>query len=218
MAAKFVARPATTVIAAVRDPLATSSVALQQLPTGESSRMIIVKIDSASQDDPAAAIRVLRSEHQVQHLDVVIANAAIGKTYPEVSALTCKGITIEDMYEHFTINTIGPLLLFRAALPLLEKSTRTPKFVVMSSFAASLGAMADCPYPNAAYGPSKAGVNYLSRKMHFEHEFLTTFALNPGWVLLIIQSLHSCTMGLIADLQIGGYALKWEMRVLRCSA
>lgn len=178
MAAEFLARPATTVVAALRDPK-SSALDLKKLPVGQGSRLVIVKIDSASETDPTTALCGLQSDHQIRHLDCVIANAAIGKTYPEVSALTCVEISLEDMYEHFKVNTIGPLLLFRAALPLLKKSSE-PKFVLMSSFAASITEMKDCPFPNAAYGPSKIGANYLSVKIHFEHEDLISFAISPG--------------------------------------
>ncbi|TEY55509.1 hypothetical protein BOTCAL_0232g00170 [Botryotinia calthae] len=184
MEATFVARPATTIIAAVRDPLATNSIALHKLSVGNSGKLILVKIDNSSQNDPTDAVEELQCKYQIHHIDVVIANAAIGKTYDKPFALTCMGITIDDMYEHFTVNAVGILLLFRATLQLLEKSANSqgPKFVVMTSFTGSIGAMEGCPVPNAEYGPSKAGVNYLSRKIHFEHEFLTAFALNPGWV------------------------------------
>jgi norsolorinic acid ketoreductase len=36
------------------------------------------------------------------------------------------------------------------------------------------------PFPNAAYGTSKAALNYLTRKMHYEHENLIVFPIDPG--------------------------------------
>ncbi|PYH89975.1 hypothetical protein BO71DRAFT_434263 [Aspergillus ellipticus CBS 707.79] len=70
-------RPHTTVVAAVRDPSSPTSQALQSLPTGPSSRVIVVKIDSTSPEDPAAAVATLQAEHGIAQLDVVIANAGI---------------------------------------------------------------------------------------------------------------------------------------------
>lgn len=180
MATEFLSRPNTIVIAGLRDPSIPSSQDLLKLPVGPSSRLIVVKIDSASATDASAAIDVLQTTHKIDHLDVVIANAAIGKTSDNILEGTCAGINIKDVYEHFAVNTIGPLLLYKATLPLLEKSTQKSKFVIMSSFAGSIAAMEACPFPNAAYGPSKAALNYLSRKMHFENDKLTAFALNPG--------------------------------------
>ena len=36
--------------------------------------------------------------------------------------------------------------------------------------------------PFFGYGLSKAAVNYLVRKLHFENPKLTSMAFNPGWV------------------------------------
>jgi norsolorinic acid ketoreductase len=88
-------------------------------------------------------------------------------------------VTVKDLQEHILINAIGPLLLFQAVLPLLEKSAK-PKFVAISSSAGSIGGMDLRPFPNAAYGTSKAALNYLTRKMHYEHENLIVFPIDPG--------------------------------------
>jgi len=174
-------RPSTTVIAAVRDPSDHTTIALSDLATDSSSKLIVVKIDSRSETDAATAIQLLQTTHGISHLDVVIANAGIAKTYDNISALSCAHISIQDMHEHFTTNAIGPLVLFQACLPLLEKS-KLPKFVGMTTFASSLATMESVPFPNAAYGPSKASLNYLARKIHFEHEGLISFVINPGCV------------------------------------
>lgn len=88
------------------------------------------------------------------------------------------------MKEHYQVNVIAPTLLFQAVLPLLEKSIgldgKEPKFVTVSSAAGSIGAMEACPFPNAVYGPTKAALNYLTRKIHTEHTGITAFATEPG--------------------------------------
>ena len=73
----FLARSNTTVIAAVRDPASAPSQSLQSLSKGDSSRLIVVKIDAKSPTDPAAAVKTLQTEHSIDHIDVVIANAGI---------------------------------------------------------------------------------------------------------------------------------------------
>ena len=161
-------------IAAVRDPENASSRTLRALPKGDGSSLFIVKIDSASQVDPTIAIAHLRSAWNITCLDVVIANAGISKCLPRVA-----DVTLEDLQEHISVNAMGPLLLFQAVLPLLEKSAE-PKFVVISSSAGSLGGMETRAFPNAAYGTSKATLNYLTRKMHYEHENLVVFPVDPG--------------------------------------
>lgn len=50
----------------------------------------------------------------------------------------------------------------------------------MGSAIGSIGAMEKRPAPMFAYGASKAMVHYLVRKVHFENERITAFAIDPG--------------------------------------
>lgn len=83
------------------------------------------------------------------------------------------------MLRHYEVNVIGPVLLFQAALPLLAQEGM---FVSLGSSAGTLGDMESLPIPNAAYGPSKTALSWVTRKMHFEHEGLVVFTMHPGWV------------------------------------
>lgn len=172
----YLARSHSTVIATVRNLHHPSTSALQQLPRSESSALILLKIESAVRDDPFQAVNDLQTHHNVTHLDVVIANAAIYLSYDRAA-----DVNPQAMLEHYAINVVGPLNLFQAVRPLLLRSSH-PKFITMSSSAGSIGAMELRPTPNAAYGPSKAALNYLTRKIHFEDEAITAFPLDPGWV------------------------------------
>jgi norsolorinic acid ketoreductase len=172
--AEYVSRDDTTVIAAVRDPTKDTSQSLTTLPTGKNSKVIIVKIDSLVEDDAKDAIAGLDSS--IDHIDVVIANAGDSKNSPVAT------VSIESIKYHHSLNTIGPLLLFQAAWPLLQKSTG-PKFIVISS---SLGSLIDGPkyvasglHPGA-YGSSKAAINYLVKILHHEHPELVTLPICPG--------------------------------------
>lgn len=122
-------------------------------------------------------METLCTAHHIAAIDVVIANAGISTKWPSV--IDVKG---SDIQEHILINAIGPVLLFQAVLPLLVKSTN-PRFVAISSSAASIGDMGKRNFANAAYGSSKATLNYLVNKMHFEHPNLTVFPIDPGYVL-----------------------------------
>ena len=164
-------------IAAVRDPSNSTSKSLSEIPKASSSVLILVKIDSSSPTDASTAVQELQSKHHLTSLDVVIANAAISANYPKV-----RDVTAEDIRQHIEINVIGTVWLFQAVLPLLEKSTQTPRFVGISSSVASIGGMQLRPFPNASYGTSKAALNFMIRKIHFEHTSLTAFPVDPGWV------------------------------------
>ncbi|KAF6784873.1 aflatoxin biosynthesis ketoreductase Nor-1 (short-chain dehydrogenase), partial [Colletotrichum musicola] len=65
-------RPSTTIVAGVRDPSSEASQALTTLPKADGSRLILVKIDSAVETDPAAAVAELQAKHGITSLDVVI--------------------------------------------------------------------------------------------------------------------------------------------------
>ncbi|EXJ57991.1 hypothetical protein A1O7_05414 [Cladophialophora yegresii CBS 114405] len=181
----YLARAHSTVIAAVRDPCSLSSRALATLPRSSTSRLIVVKIDSASATDAEDAIATLAHTHGITALDVVIANAGMANAYPAVHEASPKA-----MLEHYTVNVVGVVALFRAVRPLLlrtaatttNRSARTPKFVTMSSSAGSIGGQERVPVPNAAYGPSKAALNWITVKIHLENKDLglCSFAIHPG--------------------------------------
>ena len=176
--ADYLSRPNTTAIAGVRDPSHPSVQALSKLPKGPSSTLIIVKIDSASPSDAADAVQTLQTKHKITSLDTVIANAGI--SYPKAFGPVAN-VKVEDVKEHLDVNTIGPLVLFQATQPLLKKAVHGPgKFVTVSSPIGSIGGMEQRPFPMSAYGASKAALNYLTRKIHFEHEDLIAFAVDPG--------------------------------------
>ncbi|KZP11869.1 NAD(P)-binding protein [Athelia psychrophila] len=173
LTAIFLARPNNTVIAAVRNPSSADSVAsLKSLPVGASSKLILVKIDSLSETDAADAVKLLQAEHGITALDVVIANSGIANYVGP--ALTTP---LHEMRAHFEVNTLGPLVLFQATAALLE-AAQDGKFFVMSTGAGSIGNM--MPMPGTAYSSSKAAVNFITRKIHFEHEKITSVALTPG--------------------------------------
>ena len=111
----------------------------------------------------------------------------IGKSYG--SALNTSA---DEMHEHFEVNSftfyslrisvqsvpnqinvVGTLILFQAAYPLLKASTSSPKFIPMSSGGGSITEGTPVPAGLLAYGSSKAALNYLARKLHFEHEELS---------------------------------------------
>lgn len=176
LVATYLARPSNVVVAAVRDPSHPTSKSLAELPKDPSSRLIVVKLDSEVQSDAATAVEELGSKHGVSQLDVVIANAGVSDNYSPVAKLP-----MADLRKHVEVNGYGPILLFQAVLPLLEKSP-APKFVGVGSPIGSIGGMEMRPFPMAAYGVSKAVLHYVLRKIHFEHENIISFAIDPGFV------------------------------------
>jgi norsolorinic acid ketoreductase len=163
----------STVIAAVRNPAGAKELAAIMPAAG--SKLIIVKIDSASETDPAAAVTELKSKG-ISHIDTVIANAGIAKYWGAGVSTPA-----ESMLEHFKVNALGPLVLFQAVWPLLEKA-KTPKFITIGTPVGSITEIENFPLPSMAYGSSKAALHFITRKLHFEHPTLTSYVLAPGWV------------------------------------
>ena len=171
----YLSQRGNTVIATVRDPTGPSSRSLAEIPKASGSTLIVVKIESTSHQDAKKAVQTLDSKYQISTIDVVIANAATeNQIYGPLSA-----VDPAQVEAHISVNTIGPLLLFQAVLPLLQRSPE-PKFVLLGSPLGSIGGMENRPLPMGAYGVSKAAAHYLVRKIHFENEWLVAFAVDPG--------------------------------------
>jgi norsolorinic acid ketoreductase len=171
----ILSRPHTIIVAAVRDPLKKSSQSLLHLDHGASSKLILVKIDSKSETDPADAVRFLQDQ-SIAHLDVVISNAGISTAS---SFSTVASVPLATVKEHVEVNCYGPLVLFQAVVPLLQKSKK-PVFITIGSRVGSIACMEQMPFPIAAYAPSKAMLHWITRKIHFENEHLISFVISPG--------------------------------------
>jgi norsolorinic acid ketoreductase len=173
-------KPSTTVIAAVRDPSHPTVKALNDLPKGPDTKLIIVKLDSAVETDAAEAVADLRKKG-IDSLDIVIANAGIGQDGTSVL-----NTSASNTLNHFNVNVVGPLTLVQATAPLLKASeTGNPKFVAISSIIGSIGSLQVVSQISKAaspYGGSKAGLNWFIRMLSFEEPWLTSFVFHPGLV------------------------------------
>lgn len=104
---------------------------------------------------------------------------------------------LDAVKSHIETNAYGPLLQFQAFAPLLKKSA-APKFAAIGSALGSIAGMENRPYPCAAYGVSKAILNFFVRKASFEGNSwgLTAFVLDPGFVQTDMGNKGAQTMGL----------------------
>lgn len=173
LAGHYLALDNTTVIVAIRDP---SAFDLKSLKAGTDSKLIVVKIDSLSTTEALTAVEQLKTKYSITHLDVVIANAGLGSYWGP--ALTTP---VDAFNTHFQVNATGTLILFQAVHELLSKAKK-PKFVPIGTPVGSIGDMEKFPLPSTAYGTSKAALNFLTKKLHLEHENMIIFPLEPGWV------------------------------------
>jgi norsolorinic acid ketoreductase len=185
LTAELLKRPNTTVIAGVRDTAASSKI-LDALPAGKGSKVVYVKIDSQSETDAKEAVSKLASEG-ITSIDVVIANAGIAHSGAPVARTT-----IESLRDHLNTNTIGPVLLFQAFKPLLEANkSGKPVFLATSTFIGSIEGqetLKGLPPVVSPYGASKAALNWLVRRLHYEEPWLTAYVTHPGLVLTDMAS------------------------------
>ncbi|KAE8356237.1 NAD(P)-binding protein [Aspergillus coremiiformis] len=168
--------PNTTVIATVRDPSSPSSTSLEASPKGKGSKLIVEKIDARSRTDAVEAVQRLRAHAGIKTLDIVIANSGISSRHGPTHE-----IPVSEVADHFEVNALGPLLLYQATKPLLE-AAESPVFVAISSVVASITNVGDFQLPNTAYATSKAALNFIMRKIHYENSRLIALTLHPGWV------------------------------------
>lgn len=86
-------------------------------------------------------------------------------------------INSATLISDFTINAVGPIVLFKAFSTLLEAASKaTPgsaKFIVISTAVAQI--TNPLPFPANSYGTSKAAVNFLVSKINLEHPSITAF-------------------------------------------
>ncbi|KAI7359812.1 hypothetical protein KC336_g22008, partial [Hortaea werneckii] len=105
------------------------------------------------------------------------ANAGIEKWFGPIGQAP-----LDELRDHFEVNSVAPVALFQATLPLLQRSRHRPKFIPISSRLGSMTEIEKVKNPAAVYGASKAMLNYLTCRMHFENPELIAFPMSPGFV------------------------------------
>ncbi|CAF4034508.1 unnamed protein product [Adineta steineri] len=180
-------RANTLIYAGVRDPSKADE--LQKL-NSLTKNIHIIKLESISESDAKAAAEKI--EKTSGYIDVVIANAGISNYHGPIVTTP-----IKEIRDHYEVNVAGPVILFQALHALLIKSkSGAPKFVVISSLLGSIGEL--IPAPRTTYGASKAAINYVTRKIHQEHEEdgIIAFPIHPGLVQTDMGNHYATSVGL----------------------
>jgi NAD(P)-dependent dehydrogenase (short-subunit alcohol dehydrogenase family) len=159
----------------------------------------VVKLVADEEESNKKAVEEIKKV--TDRLDVVVANAGmsnrLGILSRQSSSLLFTGITggLEPAHtvdaaayrQQFEVNTLGPLFMYQATYPLLiatrekEGNLPAPKFFVTSSGLGSLSGFY-ASFIIAAYGMSKAAVNYLTLAIHHqtEHVGAVVVPYHPG--------------------------------------
>ncbi|KAF9473262.1 NAD(P)-binding protein [Pholiota conissans] len=109
-------------------------------------------------------------------VDTLIANAAIADLAGKIHE-----VPIKSFEDHFSVNVLGPIVLFQAFRDVLKASTQ-PRFIAVSSTGGSIDLISTVPFDVGPYGASKAALNWVVRKIHFENEWLIAYPQCPGTV------------------------------------
>ncbi|KAM7011126.1 uncharacterized protein RBU47_007223 [Passerculus sandwichensis] len=181
-------RPPQHIFATCRDPEGPKGKELQNLASKHPNIIIIPLEVSDPASIKAAAAKV--GEHLGgSGLNLLIHNAGVLK------ATSLDNEMLQDMTETYTTNTVGPLLMGQAFLPLLKKaaqgspgsglSCNKAAIVNISSSAGSIASTFAWELIQiVSYRCSKAALNMLSKcqsLVYKEHGILCV-ALHPGWV------------------------------------
>ena len=165
------ARSNVLIFAGARDPAKAEQ--LQALAETHSN-VRVVQLNACSDDDARSAVAAI--SQAADRVDVLIANAGVSGYFGRVDETE-----LDKLRERLEVNTLGPLHLYQAVYRLLLRSSAA-KVVTISSGAGSIAMQSELRLTNAAYGASKAALNYITRKIHFENDTITAFPMQPGWV------------------------------------
>lgn len=174
-----------TIIASARSP--TSSPDLQEL-SKTFPGVHIVTLDVDSQQSLSSALQEVKSIVGNEGLSCLINNAAVGIT------ADLKGVTPEAMMTSFQINTVAPLFVTKAFLPLLQTAAAGSSGMgihraavinissVLGSIKLNWGEGAE--FRSYAYRTSKAALNMVTRCLaaDLRSDGILCMSLHPGWV------------------------------------
>ncbi|KAJ3178877.1 hypothetical protein HDU85_005074 [Gaertneriomyces sp. JEL0708] len=178
VAANWLARPNTTVIAGVRNLDHPTTDNIRALPKAPGASLIIVKLDHESHTDPADAVRELQIKYSISCVDIVLPNAGI--VGPKLKAIDLDPAE-PGVHSTFEVNVYATLRILRAFAPLL-KSSANPRFVGIASPLSRFPVLKEYAGGDNAYIASKVLLGVITTRLHAEEKWLTVFVLNPGWV------------------------------------
>lgn len=173
------------VVAACRSPRKAAE--LQELAGARQGQIVIIELDATDDDSVRLAAQdVSRHFSETSQsrcaIDVLVNNAARG----DVPDGTLEGLDMRATLDLLNVNTVGPLRVTKAFLPLMAgphgEEPVLSKVVNISSGLGSISGVKSCE--SLAYGTSKAALNYLTRSLAFDlrRHGIIVAAVSPGWV------------------------------------
>ncbi|GFS78785.1 c-factor [Nephila pilipes] len=183
-------KPPRFVFATYRD--INSIKALENIRDGsKGTQVVLIQMDVGNSEDIERAQKVVQETVGDEGLTLLINNAGVAEYqgFPE--------ITEEDMLFHYSVNTLGPVMLLKALFSLLQKSASRKASGMSVSKAAvlnlssSLGSISEMTEENPkewlkvmGYRTSKAALNMAMRVVALTVKDQGVLVVNmcPGWV------------------------------------
>jgi NAD(P)-dependent dehydrogenase (short-subunit alcohol dehydrogenase family) len=141
---------------------------------GDSIIPVVLEVTDTS--SVSQAVQVL--EGYTDHLDILINNAAI---HNDTSFELLEKADIDDCLRVYDVNSLGPLRVVKAMLPLLRKTTGA-KVINIST---ESGSISTCGREKEFdYCMSKAALNMATKLLsnYLEKDGVTVLAVHPGWM------------------------------------
>lgn len=165
--------------------------ALGELAAAHSGQVSVARLDVA--DEKSIVSAAAEAAKVLGAVDLVWSSAGIfpGSPGTEVPEVGLGSLSASDGAEVFLVNSIGPLLVAQAFLPLLHVGRR-PKLVALSSGYGSVSRNRGTPY---WYGASKAALNMLHRSLAYDAEArgVVVLLVSPGWAQTDMGGPHATT-------------------------
>ncbi|ANB10989.1 hypothetical protein AWJ20_3783 [Sugiyamaella lignohabitans] len=141
----------------------------------EHSNVHVLKYDASVHND--ATELATQIEKLTGGIDVFVANSGISE-----EPMTVLETPIESWTRLYAINTLGPIVLFKALYPLIAKRD-TRKVVFISSGLGSQKNMSDA-FGTSSYGQSKSALNFTAKELSLElaKENFVVVPVHPGLV------------------------------------
>ncbi|XP_034541910.1 C-factor [Notolabrus celidotus] len=184
--------------ACCRDPEGSRSQALRDLAAQYPDKISIIRLDTSDEDSISAAVKAVSEQIGDGGLNLLINNAAINQ--PD-SPAPLSATEKKHMMDVFETNVVGPFLLAKMFLPLLQRAAeRDPpgndkgdkmscRRSAIINISTMISSIEKCPenfsmaqmYP---YRTSKAALNMLTRCQaeDFKADNILVTAIHPGWV------------------------------------
>ena len=156
-------------------PHSAGSPGLASLSETAGENLHVVPLDVTDEDSITSAVREVSSK--VERIDLLFNNGAV---YPS-KADGLNALDPSSLLHAFDVNTIGPLRVIKACLPLLRRG-RAKRLIQITSL---MGSIADNSSGGSyAYRLSKCALNMAVRNLAHElgSEGFIALAIHPGWV------------------------------------